>query len=236
MAASPSSFGTPRVDAALGGDTDTGSDSGDDDDFSTVTTGSTLIDTLTENLGAQGTISGGGEHYSLDEFSDDTTTEAGEPTETLTDSLSQTTMTATETTGATDTDTEDDEDWATETLGTSAVIEGGSDCFTVLTGDESDDDMTGSGTEDGSVHLSGDPDGAVTVSSPGSSTDLVDQTFGDVLVEGGAIASGSMTFEVENEDADDSGKGYGGTESYANELAERAERDWLVHDRHRDRH
>ena len=95
-----------------------------------------------EDIGAQGLIAGGGESDSLDEYTDDTTTEVDCPTRLSIHSVSGTTMTLTETNSTTTTDNEADEDWATETLATTAVISGGSDCFTVVNFDTSDYDTT----------------------------------------------------------------------------------------------
>ena len=66
-----------------GGDTDSGDDSGDDSVTETDTAGMTLIDTLSEDIGAEGTIAGGGESDSLEDSSGDTRTETEYPTETV---------------------------------------------------------------------------------------------------------------------------------------------------------
>ena len=63
----------------------------------------------------------------------------------------------------------------------------------------------------------------------------VDQTFGDVLGTGGAIASGSLSYTVDTADTDELTKTEDGTETIADELVGRPEPDRLVHRRHDDR-
>ena len=114
---------------------------------------STLTDTLSEALGFDGTVASGNESDALDETTGDTTTETGNPTDTVTDYGSEQlvgsdglmSMTLTETDSTTDTHNESDNDWATETLGVSGAITGGSDCFTVSDLDASTYNDSGSG-------------------------------------------------------------------------------------------
>ena len=182
-------------DATVG--TDQGSDTTTEDDSAP----STMTETLSEAIGADGTVASGDESDSLSEASDQTTTETGSPTDTVTESLSEITMTLTETNASTATANESDEDWATETLGAvAATIAGGSDCFTVGTENTSSYTSTGSGPEsysDTATTLSGD----ATVDTSGSSSSLDDQIFGDVLGSGGGITSGSLTYTVSSSDS-----------------------------------
>jgi len=199
-----------------GADNDSGSDSGSDTITETDTAPSTLIETVTETLGADGTVAGGFESDSLSEATGATTTETDLSIETVTDLASNVTMTLTETNTTTDTDNESDQDWASETLGASATISGGSDCFTVDTLDTSSYVSSGSGPENYN-DTSDDPNGDATVDGSGSSSSQVDQTFGDTLGSGGVIASGSLSYTDSNSDTDAETKTESGTETIPDE-------------------
>ena len=181
---------------------------------------STLVQTLSELLGVDGVVSSGDESQTLDESSGNTVTEVDDGTETLSETqegeygppVVTTTMTLTGTATSTDTDGEADEDWATETLGTSATIAGGSDCFTVDTLDASSYTSSGSGPENYN-DTSGTPDGTATVNGSGSSSSLIYQEFGDVLGTGGAISSGSLSYTDSTSETDDQTTTESGTES-----------------------
>ena len=54
---------------------------------------------------------------------------------------------------------------------------------------------SGSGPENYN-DTSGTPNGTATVNGSGSSSNMVDQIFGDTLGTGGAIASGSLSYTV----------------------------------------
>ena len=198
-------------------DTDTGSASGSETITETDTAPATMIETLTETLGAGGVVASGAESDSVSEATGATTTETDHPTETLTDSVSDVTMTPTETNTTTDTDNESDQDWACETLGASAAIESGSDCFTVNNLETSSYVSSGSGPENYN-DTSGTPNGTATVNGSGSSSNLVFQQFGDVLGTGGGIAAGSLSYTVSNSDSDAGTKTESGTETIAVEL------------------
>ena len=202
-----------------GNDTNTGSDSGSATITTTDTAASQGTDTLTESLGADGTIASGQESDSLSESSGDTTTETDHPTETLTDSATDSTMTLTATVTTTETDNESDQDWAVETLGTSGTIASGSDCFTVNNLDTSAYVSSGSGPENYN-DTSGSPNGTATVTGSGSSSNLTHQTFGDVLGVGGDISSGSLSYTVSSSDTDAATTTESGTETIADELSD----------------
>jgi hypothetical protein len=72
------------------------------------------------------------------------------------------------------------------------AISSGSDCFTVNDLDTSSDTSTGSGPENynDTAH---DPNGTAKESGSGSSSQLTNQVFGDVLGSGGVIASCSLS-------------------------------------------
>ena len=98
-------------------------------------------------------------------------------------------MTLTNTSTESTTDNETDQDWACETLGASGTISGGSDCFTVSDLETSGTTSTGTGPENYN-DTSSTPNGTATVTGSGSSSNLMKQTFGDVLGSGGDITSG----------------------------------------------
>ena len=176
------------------------------------TSSSVVVETLAEALGAGGIVSGGDESQTLDESSSDTTTEtddiADQGFEGASDEyavgLAETTTNLSGTNTETDTNTEYDDDWACETLGTSTIISGGSDCFTFDVLDSSGYDSTESGPE---VYLLNDDtpgttsDGSAIVDSSGSSSSLECQEFGDDLGPGGDH-SGSLSY---SDTASDSG-------------------------------
>jgi hypothetical protein len=94
----------------------------------------------------------------------------------------------------TDTDVESDNGWAYETLGTSATISGGSDCFTVDVQDDAGYDSTQSGTEYYSDGYDQSGTGTAGVDSFGSFSTSEHQEFGDDLGIGGAITSGNLSY------------------------------------------
>jgi len=212
--------------SSAGIDTQTGRDTDSSSLTATDTAAAQGTETLTEVLGADGTITSGAESDSLSETSGDTTTETDHPTETLTDSVSDVTMmTPTETISTTTTDNETDEEWACETLGTSATIAAGSDCFTIDDLDTSDYHTSGSGPEDSNdtYNISSGAeilDGARTIEGSGSSSAYTYQTFGDLLGVGGDISSGSLTYTVSHSDTDDLTTIESGTEAIADELTD----------------
>ena len=168
---------------------------------------STRTDTLSEALGFDGTVASGNESDALDETSGDTTAETGNPTDTVTDYGSEQlvgsdglmSMTLTETDSTTDTHNESDNDWATETLGVSGAITGGSDCFTVSDLDASAYNDSGSGPD---AYDEG-PGGHTTIDTFGSSSNFVYQTLGDTLGTGGAISSGDLSYTDSTSDTDE---------------------------------
>ncbi len=188
--------------------------------------GTTLIETLAETLAGDGVVATGDESQSIDDTSAQTTTETGHPTETTTDSASDVTTTVTTTTALTSTANESDEDWATESLGTSATISGGSDCLTTSSLDESTYSENGSGTESSSdtdfgfdESDIGPGSGSLTIGGgSGSSSSLFEQTIGDILAQGGAIASGSLTYTGTTSDSDIQTTTESGTEDTTDEL------------------
>ena len=199
-----------------GPDDDSATGAGSETTYGQYSSSSTLIDNLAEVLDADGVVSSGGESDSLQDSSGTTTTVSDQPTQTVADAVLAATMTLTDTNTETDTSNESDGDWATETLGESATIAGGSDCFTVSESDSSVYNDTGSGPESYN-DTSSSPADTATVNNSGSSSDLVYQTFGDALGTGGAISSGSLSYtdstsEVDDEAADQVGAG---TVSYA---------------------
>ena len=208
-----------ETDDEEGDDTDDGEDTGNDTVTETDTNPSQGTDTLAEVLGAEGTIASGLESDSLSEASGATTTETDYPTETVTDSVSDVTMTLTETNTDTDTDNESDQDWAVETLGASATISGGSDCFTVYDLDTSSYVSSGSGPENYNDTADA-PNGTATVTGSGSSSSLTNQTFGDILGSGGGIASGSLSYTVTSSETDAATTIESGTETIADELSD----------------
>ena len=181
-------------------------DSGTETLRDTDTSSSTDIETVSENIGADGVVTGGDESQTMDDSSADTTTETDDGTDTQYEVQDDpyvipgvySSGTLSETSTDTETDTESDEDWATETLGTSATISGGSDCFTTSDLDTSDYDSGTSGPEDeewGSA--------TATEEDSGSSSNLVRQTLGDILGAGAAISSGSLSYTDSTSDSDE---------------------------------
>jgi hypothetical protein len=174
----------------------------DSDTFNeTDTSSSTLMSTVAEDLGADGVVSGGSESQTLDELTAYTTTETDDGTYVSTQFQSdpylapvfEMVATLARSYTVTDTDIESDNDWACETLGTSATISGGSDCFTVDVLDDSGYNSIGSGPEGGDNGYN-NPFGSGTVDDSGSSSNHEHQEFGDVLGPGGAISSGSLSY------------------------------------------
>ncbi len=197
---------------------DVGDEAGTDTTTGYEVAASSSTGTLTEALGADGTIASGAESDSLSESSGATTTEIDHPTETVNESASDVTMTLTSTVTNSDTANESDQDWACETLGTSGTIAGGSDCFTVSSLETSGYTSNGSGPEDYN-DTSSTPDGTAKVTGSGSSSNFTYQKFGDVLGSGGDIASGSLTYTVTSSETDVATTTETGTETIADELA-----------------
>ena len=122
-------------------------------------------------------------------------------------------MTICETIGRTSTLSESDGDWATETLGASATISGGSDCFTANTVESTNYAGSGSGPES-STDTSDPLTGTVSVNPSGSSWSSLSQTFGDVLGSGGTISSGSLTYSNVASQSDADTRAESGTETF----------------------
>jgi hypothetical protein len=97
------------------------------------------------------------------------------------------------------------------------AISSGSDCFTVNDLDTSSDTSSGSGPANynDAAH---DPNGRVTESGSGSSSQLTHQVFGDVLGSGGVIASGSLSYTVSSSDTDAESTTDSGMETVGDDL------------------
>ena len=173
-----------------GVDTVTEQNAGTNTLATTNTPASDYTGTLTEDLGAGGTVAHGFECDSLSESSGATSTETDDGSATVTDSALVVTRTLSTTGTESDTDNESDLDWACETLGQSAAIAGGSDCFTVNDLATTGYTSTGTGPENYNDTASG-VNGTANVSGTGSSSQLTHQVFGDILGSGGVIASGT---------------------------------------------
>ena len=199
-----------------GSDTITGKDAGTNAIASTDTSSSDYTGTLSEDLGDEGTVADGEEWDSLSNTSGETTAETDHPLQTVTDSALGMTRTLSETMTDTDTDNETDEDWACETLGLSATIASGSDCFTVNDLDTSTYTSSGAGPENYNDTAT-DPNGTATESGSGSSSQLTHQIFGDALGSGGVIATGSLSYTVSSSDSDAATTTDSGTETLAND-------------------
>jgi hypothetical protein len=200
--------------SAFGGaDTTLDDGSGSDTLSTTEKSSSVLLQTLTETLGADAVVQSGAESESLSDSSAESSTETDHPVETVTETDYLDTITFTETDVASSTDTESDKDWATETLGTSATISSGSDCFTVSSLETATDTSNGSGPE-----TYNDGSGSATLTGSGKSSSLMYQTLGDVLGSGGAISSGSLSYTDSTSESDAQTNTESGTETVSDEL------------------